>query len=413
MREIIQNHDQGRQEAWGIAVKVLFMDAGRGIPGRERDEAIWHTDKKERDDMGFLVDKDRNNQQRIGLSRHADDIVQNDCTMFGCLNKEGVPAYHTFVNKIFCSFYQQSEVSVERRIHEKRAKLGRIRGDEDAESLRRFEDKILEAYREELNQRVRELLSRECVCSKVISLNGETLRILKDSEESKAYSEKRASRYVRAVLEDYAASDFLTRKKIYYRDMIEEIQGFIDSGSVIRFRRLGAEEEYIVKPAFFRADQYETHLYLAALVCGEKGEGRCASYRIDKIDQKSLQCVYKSPISAAALAELEKTVDSVRIQYLSNEADVTHVRIRLSPEGIRRYRQWTFQRPMYSGIEGEKKDIYVFDIPYYQAIVYFFKFGQDAVVLEPDSLRERFRRMYEEALGAYGGWQEREGELSV
>ena len=91
------------------------------------------------------------------------------------------------------------------------------------------------------------------------------------------------------------------------------------------------------------------------------------------------------------------------IQYLLNEADVTHMRIRLSPDGIKHYRQWTFQRPMYSGIEGEEKDIYIFDIPYYQAVVYFFKFGGDAVVLEPDSLRERFRRMYEDAVRAYGG----------
>lgn len=369
-------------------------------PGQKRHREPW---TKRGNRMGFSVDKDTNNQQRIGLSQHAEDIIENDCVMFGCLGKRDAPAYHTFINKIFCSFYPQSDASIERRVHEKRGELKRIQGDGGTEELGRFAEKIAEAYREELRQKVKGLLSKEQACSKVISLNGETLRILKGSEESKEYSKKRASKYIRAVMEDYAESDFLTRKKIYYRDIIEKIQGYIQDGSVIRFCRLDGKEEHRVKPVFFRADQYETHLYLAAVVCSENGEERFGSYRIDKIDGKSLECVYRSPVSAAVRTALERKADSVGIQYLLNEADVTHMRIRLSPDGIKHYRQWTFQRPMYSGIEGEEKDIYIFDIPYYQAVVYFFKFGGDAVVLEPDSLRERFRRMYEDAVRAYGG----------
>lgn len=352
--------------------------------------------------MGFSVDKDRNNQQRIALSQHADDVIQNDCALFGCLSKDGgTPAYHAFINKVFCGFYEFSDASIERRIHERREELRRIRGDKDSDELRQFTEGILQDYKKELEDRVRGMLSGECVRSKVISLNVKTLEILRDSEESAAYSEGHVSRYIRAVMEDYASRDFLTRKKIYYRDALETFQAYIQSGSVIRFRLLGEKKKYVIKPAFVRADRYETHLYLAAMVCLENGDESFASYRIDRIDMKSVQCAYRSSIPQEAMKRLEKRVGEAGVQYLSSEKSIARIRIRLSPRGIKKYKSWTFQRPAYACIEGEKRDIYVFEIPYYQALVYFFKFGADAVVLEPEGLRNRFLGMYQEALKEY------------
>ena len=100
-----------------------------------------------------------------------------------------------------------------------------------------------------------------------------------------------------------------------------------------------------------------------------------------------------------ATDDLEKAISQRGIQYLTGVK--SRIRILLSPEGIRKYQQYTYQRPSYSSIEGDAKNIYVFNISEYQAQVYFFKFGADAVVLEPKSLRQTFCRLYKKALSKY------------
>ena len=57
-------------------------------------------------------------------------------------------------------------------------------------------------------------------------------------------------------------------------------------------------------------------------------------------------------------------------------------------------------RPQVTSVEG---DNYIFDWPMQQLEDYFRRFGKEAVVLRPKSLKSRLRRYYEEALEAYDG----------
>lgn len=347
--------------------------------------------------MGFSS----NTQQRIAWSQRTDNVIQNDCAIFECLSKgSSMPAYHTFINRIFCNYYQYSDASIEARIHEEREKLKNLQGNDDhSEEWERFTDKILLDRRKELEKKVEEAISKESSQSRVISLQKETLQILKNSGESEFYTEKHVSRYIRAVIEDYAAADSLSRKRIYYRNIIETLESYIRNGFAIEIQLKNKAQRYKIKPAFISPDKYETHLYLAALSCGDGDKEKVVSYRLDRIDETSIQPLHKSPISPASRNALEEKVNRIGIQYLIE--DKVRIRIRLSARGIKKYKQMTFQRPMYSEIEGEEKNVYVFDIPRYQAQVYFFKFGADAVVLEPETLRGEFRKMYRDALKKY------------
>ena len=57
-------------------------------------------------------------------------------------------------------------------------------------------------------------------------------------------------------------------------------------------------------------------------------------------------------------------------------------------------------RPRYSEIRDN--NIYVFFCTKDQLEFFFFKFGKDAVILEPKSLAEEFKIKYEDAAKAYG-----------
>jgi len=49
----------------------------------------------------------------------------------------------------------------------------------------------------------------------------------------------------------------------------------------------------------------------------------------------------------------------------------------------------------------KNSDIYVFKCTIHQAKAYFFKFGSDAEILSPPSLREQFKQEYEKSAALY------------
>lgn len=342
--------------------------------------------------MGFFG----HNQQRIALSHRTATILENDCILFGCMDRQGnKPAMHAFINKIFCSHFDRSDASMEMRLAEKKAYYQRLDFKHQKEAMHLI-DYILKEEKKRLSAKIEELLSATPSTNNAISLNKETLRILEASGEEIFY-QNRPSRYIRAVLEEYASFDSLVRQKIFYRKNIEMLESYARNHAVIEIKTGGRTNSHQIIPVFIRPDIYKTHLYLTGIINQTASDTKPVSYRLDRID--SVQYIRPGTVSLAAIASLEEAIRQKGIQYLAS--DKSHIRVRLSQEGIRKYQQLTYQRPAFSSIEGIQKDIYSFDIPEYQALVYFFKFGADAVILEPESLKQKFGKMYEEALEQY------------
>ena len=77
-----------------------------------------------------------------------------------------------------------------------------------------------------------------------------------------------------------------------------------------------------------------------------------------------------------------------------------HAVIKMTESGKQKFKVVTKNRPDVTKIEG---DIYHFDWPEMQLDEYFRRFGKDAVVISPGSLRSRLRNYYAQALTAYVG----------
>lgn len=343
--------------------------------------------------MGFLCHP----QQRIALSHFASTILENDCILFGCVDKHsGKPSKHAFINRVFCNSFDRSDASIGMRLAEKEEYYRNLSHKSNSEEIEHFVNSILKNEKKKLAEKAAVLLSANYASSSTISLNNDTIGILAVSTEN-VYYPKGPSKYIRAVVEEYASCDQLVREEIFYRKTIEKLETYASDSAVIDIRLIDKPRHHQVIPAFIRPDIYKTHLYLAGVSVQENRKGEAVSYRLDRIE--SIQYIRRGTMSSLSLSNLEKAIDQRGIQYLTGAK--SHIRIRLTPGGIRKYQRYTYQRPICSSIEGDAKDIYIFDISEYQAQVYFFKFGADAVVLEPETLRQTFHRMYRRALAGY------------
>ena len=76
-----------------------------------------------------------------------------------------------------------------------------------------------------------------------------------------------------------------------------------------------------------------------------------------------------------------------------------HAVVRMTERGKQMYKMIVKNRPVVTTIEGDR---YHFDWPELQLEEYLRRFGKEAVVIKPKSLKSRLRKYYEEALQAYG-----------
>ena len=102
------------------------------------------------------------------------------------------------------------------------------------------------------------------------------------------------------------------------------------------------------------------------------------SFPVDPDTQKELQ---------------EKAIRSPQSVSLTVQAVV-----RLNKYGVKKFKAITKNRPLVSKIEG---DLYYFDWPELQLEEYFKRFGRDAIVIKPTSLKEKIKKFYYYGLREY------------
>lgn len=86
------------------------------------------------------------------------------------------------------------------------------------------------------------------------------------------------------------------------------------------------------------------------------------------------------------------------IQYPITKFETLPIKIKITPKGKKLYDKIYLYRPEYDSIDG---DIYTFLGPYKQIEQYFERFGKEAIVLEPESIRNKMKSFYYQANKEY------------
>ncbi len=208
--------------------------------------------------------------------------------------------------------------------------------------------------------------------------------------ENNLLGDKSLSGYMKDMFESYLSIPRNRREEIIFRDTYEDIRRAIDEKKVMTFTSNGVDFKSTVEPYMIATSKEEQCGYL---LCRDHFNGRTRTFRISRIRNQF--------VSSDVFYIDEKVMERIRVIAIrsphSASPDV-HAAVRLTDAGIKTFKVIVKNRPAVSKISG---NVYYFDWPELQLESYFRRFGKDAIVLKPASLKAKLRNYYEQALKVY------------
>ena len=337
----------------------------------------------EKGDFSMAILGNEDHKQRINLSSLAWSVMEMDKSMF---DPEG--SLSGFLNRIITAFRDKAEASVDTMVAERRQQL--LAGGYPPAITQR----LAQEYRDQLLAKQEAYPQGDSLIFRLNNRNFDTL--YEQRAESTAYAAP--SKYLKALLEEYARLSPSERERVYYSTVIEEVlQPAIDAGNPLDVAQ--GNRRFWVKPHSVMADPFNSHLYLVGLarrVDKPSDKEVIASFRITRLAEIKQRRQPSGRLTIDDKRQIEKRIQQVGVQYLIGAQD--NIAVRLTPTGRQNFLQRSYMRPTPRKVEG---DVYHFTCSPIQIRNYFLTFGKDAEVLEPAFLREEFANAYREAARLY------------
>lgn len=349
--------------------------------------------------------EDVENKLRLNLSDHAFSVLNYDIEAFGIgdANDSRIPS--SFINDVFFCFKDAATSSISLAISARREELLSVLA--GLPGCNQAVEKMLAVYKNQLFEDAKSRLKdREKPFSiRVDSRNLEYLRSDEGQSESTYYND-RVGLYVKAVIEEYCQQPYVIREQFFYRDNWNEMIRAIDEMKVIKIKLLSKKSSrgrtqdntIYMQPVCIEDDSEHMYNYLAGMIgSSQGGPWKTGAVRLSNV--KTAECQKKSGrLSADERKAVRLEIKKRGIQYLSDNEDPIRVVVQFTPYGEKLYHQILHLRPTCKKKNGL---IYEFECPQYQADTYFFKFGHNAKILEPQSLADSFKRKYQSAAKQY------------
>ena len=340
-------------------------------------------------------------KQRINLTLHAQEILLNDREQFAPqLTKSG------FINELLFRFAPQADASVTEAVERRRQTLLQHLEKQrlQAEMLETITEALLGPYRREL---IRKASGYARGDSLIFRLNNQNRDFFYDPNWPDAVCyDKKPSKYMKALIEEYASHTLYQREAFFFRDWITLAEAAASAGNLLRITTVNAKGEKVVWDlrvyGILPNDAGLFHYLVGRSVIkgGRKSEERIASFRISRITEMrilSSSSFRSGSLSKAEKKEIEEKIARDHVQFLVGEREDCVVR--LTERGKRMYNQIQYMKPLVSSIDEEGN--YHFECSPYQCFNYFYKFGEHALILSPASLRDSLFREYKSAYEAY------------
>lgn len=220
----------------------------------------------------------------------------------------------------------------------------------------------------------------------------------KESEPVITYTEKyllkgaTLSEYFRNMFSSYASLPQDEREKIVFMPQYDTIMQAIKRKKKIfvTTSSLNGQKELELCPYALSDSKEELHVYL--LSCNK---GICMPMRLSRIESVTILTE-----NAVFTLQQKETFEKMltygpQFPYGKNEGEV---KIQLSRRGIVLFQKMYVHRPVPARISNNE---YYFQCSHTQIIQYFVRFGKDAYVVYPQSVRDSIRSFYAEAVTRY------------
>ena len=222
-----------------------------------------------------------------------------------------------------------------------------------------------------------------------LTVSGASYNVIKKIENN-LLGDKSLSGYMKDMFCAYLAIPRHRREEIIFRDTYEDRSRAISGNRVMTFTSTTNSYKVAVEPYIIAMSKEEECNYL---LCRDPKNGRTRTFRISRIRNAFVT----SDVFGIDEACSEK-LHAIAIRSPHSAAPDIHAAVRLTEAGMKYFKVIVKNRPVVSKIEG---NVYHFDWPEIQLESYFRRFGKDAVVIKPKSLKAKLRNYYEQALDAY------------
>ena len=324
---------------------------------------------------------------KIYLPNDIYQIILKDMELFEFYKKDGSLNRNEFLNKLITNYYEIYSLNNEKVLESIKQKLFNSDIDENA-----VEDMALSIlYSLDFNHL--ELNHKRNNVTISMKPTKDTSFIF-DYISDNLLNGTTLSGYLRSLISSYVHIPQDKRERILFKDNYELVDKAIQNNKKIYFviKRYDKETRHIVSPFAIENSKEELFNYLLA-----DKDSVPMSFRISRI--KNLAVLNESAsFSSLSLDSFQKMIKNGP-QFAYGEKENNPIKIKLTDAGKLKYTRIYLHRPDYREIENN--NIYVFDCSYLQATQYFERFGSDAIVLEPQDLRDRFELFYNKARKAY------------
>jgi len=341
--------------------------------------------------MAFITENGGIDKQRLTLSVYANEIIEADLIAFKEKN------LNHFFNKIFKNYYPIADASISLRLYDFQLQLENYLIEQLKIPLE-IEKKIIVKLCDEKKS---ELMTAQQKYHKEVShrfsLNKENFEYLTgDCNEDKHY--KKRKDYIECVIEEYVRLPYVKREIIIYEEFVSKIDNSITKKKLLQVETdLG--KKFDMLPYKIMQDPLSTANYLVGYTrdCNDsESSWEPHSFRISAISSLRVGSAKKG-LSKEQILSLEKFTNTRTPQFMLG--DNQEILVRLTDAGKRKYTRQMHMRP--KKIEEREDNVFVFHCPFAQAEFYFFKFGKDAEIISPLTLRNKFREMYLSASSIY------------
>lgn len=349
------------------------------------------------------------NKQRINLSKHAYDTLSHDASVFFPDDFTGVlPS--GFINQIIRCFADSAEASIAALLRSRREDYACILAPMAPEPQRgQALELLLEAEKQRLLE-CRDQRLKEKGHSFSFRINRENLDQFRTAavQDEAVYYQDNVGAYLKAVLEEYCTLPYVRRELIYYDAEVQCIRTAI---ALKKRLKLYLRHSHLVtgggtvymKPYGLLQDSGKKYNYIVGMLSDSSDSDAFmyASIRLSSVVRCST--MQKSGIlSTGERREILRRIRSSGVPYLSSGIHTQIIKVRLTNNGVQMYNSMLHLRPMYSSkYRHNGAWIYEFDCLLWEAEIYFFKFGSDALILEPAELSKKFLKKYQAAAEQY------------
>lgn len=211
---------------------------------------------------------------------------------------------------------------------------------------------------------------------------------------------KRLVKYLSRLFEAYAQLSLNERERILFDSVYRTVQEAVDKRKGLTMSTEDLQT-LLVKPYEIMRDVVTGYTYLVGYSALDDGQSafKPATFRMFRIynlhNERSLS------LSDAERQAVENRLTMVSPAYFG--ADPIDVRVRMNQDAMRKFNYILHGKPSVVNRRdsGEGWTELDFRCPAFQAKTYFFKFGSDAVIIQPESLRREMQQTYIDAVKAY------------